>query len=228
MKESPILVEMITHPIVTDETSEVYSQPIESPSTVVNAEYDQLKPLEKEILEIAESILKKKKFVATIKVERVEMMSPLVEELYSKCIAKLTHTKGYPKEEIFQTIQNLEHNLWIVTDQRRTKEEIINNPILTRILDFIYTHPGTHARDPAIETEIGISRNPFIKHITILKAFGLIRSKKIGRTENYFVSGTPEDFDELKVLFGKPPNTSNYSISFRRTILKPLGISPTT
>ncbi len=107
----PILVEMITHPIVTDETSEVYSQPIESPSTVVNAEYDQLKPLEKEILEIAESILKKKKFVATIKVERVEMMSPLVEELYSKCIAKLTHTKGYPKEEIFQTIQNLEHNL---------------------------------------------------------------------------------------------------------------------
>ena len=50
------------------------------------------------------------------------MMSPLVEELYSKCIAKLTHTKGYPKEEIFQTIQNLEHNFRIVTDQRRTKE----------------------------------------------------------------------------------------------------------
>lgn len=184
--------------------TEVYSLPVQTPIAAVTGDLELLTELEREILEVARSILKKKKFESTISVDRIEMMSPLVEELFSKCIAKLTHTRGFPKEDIFKAIQNLEKKLWIVTEQRRTKEEIINNPVLQRVLIFVHTHPGTHARDPAIETELGISRNPFIKHITILEAFGLIRSKKIGRTQNYFSSTVPEIFDDFVVLFENP------------------------
>jgi predicted transcriptional regulator len=198
---SPQIIPEGTANITADK---VYASVVSHPSEIVKQAYDQLNTLEKEVLDIAETILKKKKFDATLTTQRVEMMSPLVEELYSKCIAKLTHTRGFSKEDIFASIQSLQKNLWLVTEQRRTKEEIISNPVLTRILNFIHLHPGTHARDNAIETELGISRNPFIKHVTILESFGLIRSHRIGRTENYFSSTTPDQFDELKVLFENP------------------------
>jgi DNA-binding transcriptional ArsR family regulator len=170
----------------------------------INEEYEQLSPLQKSIITIAKSVLKKKKYKSEIKVERVEFMSPLVEELYSKCIAKLTHTRGISKEEIFETIQQLNDGYWIVTDQRRTKKEILENPILKNVLKFIQNHPGTHARDPQIEKEVKITRNPFIKHVMVLESFKMVRSKKIGRTLNYFAKNVPEIFDDFVVLFQNP------------------------
>lgn len=175
-----------------------------SPFKLLEKEYDMLSGLEKHVLEIAKEVLKKKKYDATIEAERVENMSDLVEQLYSKCIAKLTHTKGFSKEDIFKAIQDLEQKKWIVTDHRRTKEEILEAPTLRSVLNFIHEHPGTHARDPLIETELGITRNPFIKHVMVLDAFGLIRVKKIGRTQNYFICTVPDIFDDFVVLFSNP------------------------
>ena len=174
------------------------------PLDTIQAEYEKLSAIEQEVLIIAKKILKKKKYKADIKVERVEMMSPLVDLLYSKCVGKLTHARGFTKEQIFGALQDLQKKLWIVTDQRRTKEEILNNPILRKVLTFIHEHPGTHARDPLIEVEVGITRNPFIKHVMVLEAFGLVRAKKIGRTQNYFIDGVPEIFDDYVVLFHNP------------------------
>ena len=181
-----------------------YDRDESDPFKSLIAEFELLSPLEKEVVEIAKTILKKKKYKAELNVERVEMMSPLVEQLYAKCIARLTHTKGYPKEDIFSTIQSLKEKQWIVTNQRRTRREILSSPILTKVMQFIHDHPGTHARNDLISEEIGITRNPFIKHIIVLDAFGLIRTKKIGRTQNYFMKGVPEIFDDFVVLFSNP------------------------
>ncbi len=171
---------------------------------VVQDKYEGLSELEKSILEIAEDILKLKRHDANLETERIEKMSPMVEELYHKCIAKLKHTKGYAKEKIFDTIQRLEEGYWLVTDQRRTKKEIVESEIHQNILEFIEKYPGIHARDPAIEEELGITRNPFLKHIMTLEAFQLIRTVKVGRTQNYFLANVPDIFDDLCVLFKNP------------------------
>jgi DNA-binding transcriptional ArsR family regulator len=181
-----------------------YNRDDSDPLKRLEAEFELLSPLEKDVVEIAKTILKKKKYPATLDMERVEMMSPLVEQLYAKCIARLKYTKGHSKEEIFSTIQSLKKKQWIVTDQRRTRREILSSPILTKVIQFIHDHPGTHARDERITKEIGITRNPFIKHIIVLDAFGLIRTKKIGRTQNYFIKNVPEIFDDFVVLFHNP------------------------
>lgn len=174
------------------------------PIDKIQKDFEGLSPLERDVLIIAEEILKQKRYKAEVVVDRVETMSPLMDKLYSKCIAKLTYTKGIAKEEIFKTIQTLSKKRWIVTDQRRTRREILEAETLQKVLSFIHDYPGAHARDERIENEIGITRNPFIKHVMVLEAFGLVRSKKIGRTLNYFLSNIPEIFDEFVVLFSNP------------------------
>ena len=191
-------------PLDVKETIAQLKEAKKDPLVKLSNEYEKLTELEKSVLDIAKKILKKKKYSAELSTERIEMMSPLVEQLHSKCVAKLTYTKGHTKEELFATIQNLKNNYWLVTDQRRTRHEILNSPILKNVIKFIHEHPGTHARDPAITEELGITRNPFIKHVMVLDAFGLIRTKKIGRTQNYFLKDVPETFDTFVVLFSNP------------------------
>jgi predicted transcriptional regulator len=177
---------------------EIYSKTVE---TFILEEYNTLTPLEKDILEIARSILKKKKYSSEIEADKVERCSELVQKLHEKCVAKLTYTKGYSPDTIFESIRTLEKKQWIVTEHRRTKKEILESEPLTKVLEFIKQNPGVHARHPKIQEELAISRNPFIKHVMVLEAFGLIRSVKIGRTQNYFFSELPDIFDDLVVLF---------------------------
>lgn len=174
------------------------------PVKKIEDEFEKLTELEKLIIQIAKDVLKKKRYEATIRTQRPENMSPLVEELYDKCVAKLTHTRGFSRDEIFKTIQKLHEDKWIITDQRRTRKEILASETLKDVLEFIHDHPGTHARNEEIQKILGITRNPFIKHVMVLEAFGLIRSKKIGRTLNYFVTDLPEKYDDYVVLFANP------------------------
>ena len=174
------------------------------PVKKIEDQFEDLSVLEKLIIEIAKTVLKKKRYEATISTQRPENMSPLVEELYDKCVAKLTHTRGYSRDLIFKTIQKLHDEKWIITDQRRTRKEILASETLRDVLEFIHNHPGTHARNEEIQEHLKITRNPFIKHVMVLEAFGLIRSKKIGRTLNYFVTDLPVKYDELVVLFANP------------------------
>lgn len=187
-----------------EETIKALDQAKIDPFIKYEQEYNALSELEKEILTIAKEILKKKKYPAELRVDQIEYISPIVEKLVEKCVAKLTHTRGIAKEEIFKAIQDLEEKQWIVTAQRRTKAEILDTPILKNIITFIHDHPGVHARDDSIEEELNITRNPFIKHIMVLDAFGIIRTKKIGRTQNYFLKDVPEVFDDFVVLFQNP------------------------
>ena len=201
-----------------DETIDQLEEAKENPIEILEREFENLSTLEKNILEIAKTILKKKKYSSELEIERVETMSPLMEQLYSKCIARLTHTKGFSKESIFSCIKNLVDKKWIVTEQRRTRREILQATTLKNVLNFIHGHPGTHARDSQIEKELNITRNPFIKHAMVLEAFGLIRTKKIGRTQNYFLENVPEIFDDLVVLFINPLVTNILMILIKEKV----------
>ncbi|MFX1390955.1 MAG: winged helix-turn-helix transcriptional regulator [Promethearchaeota archaeon] len=167
---------------------------------------EDLTEIEVDVLEIASDILKLKRYDAEFEIESKTQIQkyPIVEKLYAKCIAKLSYNKGYSKEEIFLAIRSLEEKNWIVTNERRTKLEILTNEKLVNILDFIKQNPGIHARDEKIEEELNITRTPFLKHVMTLERFKLIRSKKIGKSLHYFLSDVPEDYDSFKIIFLNP------------------------
>ncbi|MBD3215986.1 MAG: winged helix-turn-helix transcriptional regulator [Candidatus Lokiarchaeota archaeon] len=166
----------------------------------------ELSEIEKDVLEVAEDILKLKRYDTEFEVESQAKIQkyPIIEKLYATCIAKLAYNKGYSKEDLFLAIRSLEEKNWIVTNERRTKLEILSNDKLSAILDFIGENPGIHARDEKIEEELGITRTPFLKHIMTLENFELIRSKKIGKTLHYFLKDVPENYDKFKALFLNP------------------------
>ncbi len=169
---------------------------------------DELSVIEKDVLEIAKDILKLKRYDAEFVVEsEAEIQKyPIIEKLYAKCIAKLSYNKGYSKDDIFLAIRSLEEKNWIVTNERRTKLEVLNNKKLTKILDFIKDNPGIHARDEKVEKVLNITRTPFLKHVMTLERFKLIRSKKIGKSLHYFPIEIEEDdeLDQFKVIFLNP------------------------
>ncbi|MFW9785271.1 MAG: winged helix-turn-helix transcriptional regulator [Candidatus Heimdallarchaeota archaeon] len=164
---------------------------------------EELTEIEKDVLNIAKDILKLKRYDAEFEIETESQIQkyPIIEKLYAKCIAKLSYRKGYSKEEIFLAIRNLEEKTWIVTNERRTKLEILTNEKLVRIMNFIKDNPGIHARDEKIEKELQITRTPFLKHVMTLERFNLIRSKKIGKSLHYFLSDVPADYDQFKIIF---------------------------
>ena len=169
---------------------------------------EELTEIESHVLEIAKEILKLKRYDAEFEVESEAQIQkyPIIEKLYAKCIAKLSFKKGYNKDNIFLAIRSLEEKNWIVTNERRTKLEILENKKLMKILDFIGKNSGIHARDEKIEKELNLTRTPFLKHIMTLERFNLIRSKKIGKSLHYFLSEIPEvdELDEFKVIFLNP------------------------
>ena len=167
---------------------------------------EELTEIEKNVLEIAKTILKLKRYDSKFEIESESQIQkfPIIEKLYAKCIAKLSYNKGYSKEEIFLAIRSLDEKNWIATNERRTKLEILTNEKLVKILDFIKKNPGIHARDEKVETELNITRTPFLKHVMTLERFNLIRSKKIGKTLHYFITDVSEDYDQFKVLFLNP------------------------
>ena len=169
---------------------------------------EDLTEIEVDVLNIAEDILKLKRYDADFEIDVASEAElgkfPIIEKLYAKSIAKLAYKKGYSKEEIFLAIRSLEDKSWIVTKERRTKLEILNNKKLAKILEFIKKNPGIHARDEKIEEKLGITRTPFLKHIMTLERFKLIRSKRIGKSLHYFLADVPEDYDKFKVIFINP------------------------
>jgi len=168
---------------------------------------DDLTEIEFDVLEVAKDVLKLKRYDAEFEIEddREKLQKyPIIEKLYAQCIGKLSYRKGYSKEDIFLAIRTLEEKNWIVTNERRTKLEILTNEKLVKILDFIKENPGIHARDERIENELEISRTPFLKHIMTLERFKLIRSNKIGKSLHYFLEDVPEDYDDLKIIFLNP------------------------
>jgi len=102
---------------------------------------EDLTEIEVDVLDIAKDILKLKRYDADFEIDvssEAELGKfPIIEKLYAKSIAKLAYKKGYSKEEIFLAIRSLEDKSWIVTKERRTKLEILNNEKLAKILEFI-------------------------------------------------------------------------------------------
>lgn len=159
--------------------------------------YAGLSEMEKDILEVAKSSLKKKKYPAEIE---FEPYTPMVEKLYNDCLAKYHAQKGYSKEDIITSIKTLERKRWIVTAERRTKEEILESELYQDILKFLEEFPGIHARNDMIQEKLGITRNPFLKHLLVLERFELIEKQKHGKLWNFFLPEFPEDEDLRRAI----------------------------
>ena len=192
-----------------DFTPLVIKKPKEPPKPTKPSEIiEDLTEIEKDVLLIAENILKLKRYDSDFDIDidsESELQKyPILEKLYAKCIAKLAYKKGYSKEDIFLAIRSLEEKSWIVTSERRTKLEILTNKKLVAILNFIKDNPGIHARDEKIESVLNITRTPFLKHVMTLERFKLIRSKKLGKSLHYFLAEVPENFDKYRVIFTNP------------------------
>lgn len=159
--------------------------------------YIDLSVMERDILNVAKSSLKKKKYPAEIK---FEPYTPMVEKLYNDCLAKFHAQKGYSKEDIIASIKTLEQKRWIVTAERRTKEEILSSELYQNVLDFLKDFPGIHARDERVQEKLGITRNPFLKHVLVLERFKLLEKQKHGKLWNFFLPDFPEDESLRKTI----------------------------
>ncbi|MHA1998131.1 MAG: hypothetical protein ACTSU9_08440 [Promethearchaeota archaeon] len=166
---------------------------------LAGVEYANLTGMEKDVLRIAKDSLKKKKYPAEI---GFEPYTPLVEKLVNDCIARFRAQKGYTREQIIETIRGLERKRWIVTAERRTREEILGSGIHREILKLIKDYPGIHARDNRVQSVLNITRNPFLKHLLVLERFALIKKRKYGKMWNYFLPefSAPGDMERLIVL----------------------------
>ncbi len=200
IKEEPEKVEI--EPI-KEEPIKVEIEPIKEEPEKKKLITDELTEIETDVLNIAKKILKLKRYDSEFEIESEQQIQkfPIIEKLYAKSISKLSYSKGYGKNQIFMAIRSLEEKNWIISKSRVTKSEVLNNEKLMKILEFIKKNPAIHARDGKIESKLGITRTPFLKHIMTLERFKLIRSKKIGKSLHYFATDIPEDLDKYKVIF---------------------------
>lgn len=153
-------------------------------------EYEDLTDIEKDVLRVAKSTLKKKRFEAEI---GFDPYTPMVEKIVGDCLAKYQAQKGYSKDSIIDTLKALEDQKWIVTAERRTKEEVLEDEIYQNITTLLEAYPGTHARDERVQEKLGITRNPFLKHILVLERFELVKKYKFGKLWNFFAPSFTED-----------------------------------
>ena len=162
-------------------------------------DYEDLSEMEQDILQVAKDSLKKKRHKAEIS---FDPYTPMVEKILNDSLAKFHAQKGYQKEDIIGTIKKLEKKQWIVTAERRTKEEILDSDLYQDIINFIRDYPGIHARDDKIQEKLEITRNPFLKHMLVLQRFGLVQKKRHGKLSNFYLSDFKEDdiIAELIVL----------------------------
>ncbi len=162
----------------------------EEPDELAEVEYEDLTDIEKDVLRVAKNSLKKKRYEADI---GFEPYTPMVEKIVGDCLAKYQAQKGYSKDAIIGTLKALEEQRWIVTAERRTKEEILSDDLYKDITRFLEAFPGTHARDERILQKLGITRNPFLKHVLVLDRFQLIQKYKFGKLWNFFAPSFKED-----------------------------------
>ncbi|MEX2719778.1 MAG: hypothetical protein Q6353_007575 [Candidatus Sigynarchaeum springense] len=162
----------------------------EEPDDLAGVEYEDLTDIEKDVLRVAKNSLKKKRFEADI---GFDPYTPMVEKIVGDCLAKYQAQKGYSKERIIDTLKALEEQKWIVTAERRTKEEILNDKLYQDIIRFLESFPGTHARDERVQQKLGITRNPFLKHVLVLDRFQLVKKYKFGKLWNFFAPSFKED-----------------------------------
>jgi predicted transcriptional regulator len=157
---------------------------------LASIEYEDLTDIEKDVLRVARDSLKKKRFEVEIS---FEPLTPMVEKIVGDCLAKYQAQKGYAKDTIINTLKALEDQRWIVTAERRTKDEILGDDLYQDIIKFLESYPGTHARDERVQQQLGITRNPFLKHILVLDRFQLIQKRKFGKLWNFFALSFKED-----------------------------------
>lgn len=206
-KETPALQpshQDITFTLLAEQVTESKNEGIkvveeESEDELDGVEYEDLTDIEKDILRVAKDSLKKKRYEADI---GFEPFTSMIEKIVNDSLAKYHAQKGYSKEMIIETIKGLANQKWVVTAERRTKDEVLETQLYKDIIKMLEDYPGTHARDDRIQAFLGITRNPFLKHVLVLERFDLIKKRKFGKLWNFFALSFNENdtIAELVVL----------------------------
>ena len=134
---------------------------------------DELTPLHKKVLEIAQKIRSKNRFIDMV-------------TLFEVCCKELPN----PEPEIDQAIRDLHRLKYIVPGKQLNKEDILTNEKRSKIFDYILTNPGAHERE--IKTTFELGSYMAYRHLTLLENFGFIRKNTYQNKSVYF----PIDFDE--------------------------------
>lgn len=75
---------------IEEESPEVYDAKI---ALIQKQFLSELTPIEADVLSVAREMLKKKRLPAEIKTERIETISPMVDQIYAKSIARFFNQK---------------------------------------------------------------------------------------------------------------------------------------
>lgn len=136
---------------------------------------DELSSLQKKILEMAQKLRSKNKFI--------DMLT-----LFEACCKELPN----PEPEIDQAIRDLHRMKYFVSGKKLSRDDILTNEKRSKIYDYILANPGVHEREIKITFELGSYMA--YRHLTLLENFGFIRKKPYQNKVAYF----PMDFDEAQ------------------------------
>ena len=136
---------------------------------------DELSPLHKKIVEIAQRLHSKNRFV--------DMLT-----LFEVCCKELPN----PEPEIDQVVRDLHQMKYIVPGKQLFKEDILTNETRRKIYEYILANPGAHERE--IRTAFELGSYMAYRHLTLLENFGFIRKKTYQNKSVHF----PIDFNEAQ------------------------------
>ena len=134
---------------------------------------DELTPLHKKVLEIAQQLHSKNRFT--------DMLA-----LFEVCCKELPN----PEPEIDKAVRDLHRARYIVPGKKLFKEDILTNETRRKIYEYVLANPGAHERE--IRTAFELGSYMAYRHLTLLENFGFIRKKAYQNKSVYF----PIDFDE--------------------------------
>ncbi|MDD1777207.1 MAG: hypothetical protein LUQ65_03490, partial [Candidatus Helarchaeota archaeon] len=136
---------------------------------------DELTPLHKKILEIAQHLHSKNRFA--------DMLA-----LFEVCCKELPN----PEPEIDKVVRELHRTRYIVPGKKLFKDDILTNETRRKIYEYILANPGAHERE--IRTAFELGSYMAYRHLTLLENFGFIRKKTYQNKSVYFSI----DFDEAQ------------------------------
>ncbi len=149
---------------------------------------DNLTILQKNILQVAQSIRKEQKTFNMV-------------TLFEICCKKLPN----PEPEIYQAIRELYSKKFIVEGKQLFKQEVLTNEKRNKINGYINKYPGAHIRE--IRKVFDLGAYMAYRHLAILEKFEFLRKSSYRNKIVYFPSDFKED-QELAVLLLRNETTN--------------------
>nr|MDO8118807.1 winged helix-turn-helix transcriptional regulator [Candidatus Sigynarchaeota archaeon] len=145
--------------------------------------------------------------------------------------ALATSRLGVPPSQVNAAVYSLIKKKMLVEGSKLTYQDILANPLRSKIIEYITKNPGSHVRD--IRRAMNIDNAESAWHLKMLEKFAFLRSKRFGKFLAYYPANLAESaYDEIlcmirqdttyRILYDvfSTPNTSLSEIS-QRLVMNP-------